>query len=155
MALTFVFIFNASARAENSSSILWGIMDWKNDASFPDTDTSGTRPIFRGGDAHIIAHQYQNASWLAYKVSSTNQNEISRIYANGDCINLMLYFVSCTHNTSNNTFSYPLNDQFLTDFGQLVDAYKVGGGPLYIQVFPEFEATLRNQRHGDRRGFAQ
>lgn len=138
-ALILALFCSSPVHAENSSSLLWGIMDWKNDSSYPDTDTSSTRPIFQDGDAHIIAHQYQNPSWLAYKISTANKNEITRIYNAGHCINLMLYFVSCTHNTSNNTFSYPLNDQFLTDFGQLVDAYKVGGGPLYIQVFPEFE----------------
>ncbi|MEX2382494.1 MAG: hypothetical protein WD490_08925, partial [Opitutales bacterium] len=132
-------VISIPASAENPEHVIWGIMDWKNDESIPDTDTSVTRPVYRDGGGRMIAHQYQSPSWLDFKVSETNKDEISRIYANGDCVNLMLYFVSCTYDAQAETFSYPLNDQFLSDYAQLIDAYKVGGGPLYIQAFPEFE----------------
>jgi hypothetical protein len=114
-------------------------MDWKIDPGFPDTDTSTVRPVYRDSGARMIAHQYQGPQWLSAKISETNKNEISRIYGAGHCINLMLYFVSCTYTQETGEFSYPLNDQFLSDYAQLLDAYKVGGGPLYIQAFPEFE----------------
>lgn len=133
------------AHAESPGSVLWGVMDWKLDALPPATDTSTTSPLYGDGHCRIICHQYQSSNWLAFKVSSTNKIEISRIYGAGNCINLMLYFVSCTHDTNLNTFSYPLNNQFLLDFTQLVNAYKVGGGPLYIQVFPEFEEWYNNK----------
>ncbi|MEX2382495.1 MAG: RICIN domain-containing protein [Opitutales bacterium] len=120
--------------------ILWGVMDWMNNANaFPDTDTSTSRPLFSDGDAHMVTHQYQGANWLSFKVSQQNKDEVERIYDAGHCINLMLYFVSCTYDAQTDSFSYPLTDAFLDDFGDLVDAYKIGGGPLYIQAFPEFE----------------
>ncbi|HWF19646.1 MAG TPA: hypothetical protein VG754_10275, partial [Verrucomicrobiae bacterium] len=136
-------IFCPCAPAESTGSVLWGVMDWKLDALPPATDTSTTSPLYGDGNCRIICHQYQSADWLPFKISTTNEMEISRIYGKGSCINLMLYFVSCTHDTNSNTFSYPLNSQFLSDFTQLVNAYKVGGGPLYIQVFPEFEEWYR------------
>lgn len=134
-----VALAGVGARADEPGMVLWGVMDWKTDASYPITDTDPGRPIFQDGDARIIAHQYQSPSWLTYKTSAANKAEVTRIYQSGYCINLMLYFVSCTRNPTTGAFSYPLNDQFLDDFADLIDAYKVGGGPLYIQVFPEFE----------------
>lgn len=125
------------------TNVLWGVMDWKTDASAPDTDTSTARPIFTDGGCHLLTHQYQSPTWLASKTSQANKNEIARVYAEGHAINLMLYFVSCTYDGTN--WGYALSDQFITDFSALVDAYKTGGGPLYIQAFPEFEVWYENK----------
>lgn len=129
-----------AAKTAGADGILWGVMDWMiNPNAFPDTDTSTTRPVFQDGNARMIAHQYQGANWLDFKLSEENKNEVRRIYNAGHCINLMLYFVSCTYDPETETFSYPLSDDFLDDFEKLIEAYSVGGDPLYIQVFPEFE----------------
>jgi hypothetical protein len=133
-------VFGISSPAESTNSMLWGVMDWQTSSNgFPNTDASWQQPIFQDGGCHLIVHQYQGSTWLPFRTSATNMNEVSRIYGSGNCVELMLYFVACAHNTNNNTFGYPLNSQFLSDYAQLLNAYKVGGGPLYINVFPEFE----------------
>lgn len=116
-----MFASPLATRSAFADGILWGVMDWMNNANaFPDTDTSTSRPVFSDGNAHMVTHQYQGPNWLSFKVSQTNKDEVEWIYDAGHCINLMLYFVSCTYDEQTDTFSYPLTDQFLDDFGDLV-----------------------------------